>query len=233
MAHENSRMIDAGLQGVKFDLQLPPKQKLIAQPPADQGIGDAAMFHYTWGTIWKDATGSEVWKFDKRFYTDANFELQVLLALSTYDCLCLGLCACWGRSGFTLPAVTGCAVAVAALAAIAVRQLPAARCAAPRAPRSSVQLLATAAAACRNLEHSKNSVLSRAKAMFRTPWARPQGGGWGAQVPLIPMPPKWDASVTLKQQDSQPVTEQLTRVYESQIVQMNKAIEKLPKLARS
>lgn len=52
-------------------------------------------------------------------------------------------------------------------------------------------------------------------------------------MPLIPMPPKWDASVTLKQQDSQPVTEQLTRVYESQIIQMNKAIEKLPKLARS
>ncbi len=47
------------------------------------------------------------------------------------------------------------------------------------------------------------------------------------------MPPKWDASVTLKQQDSQPVTEQLTNIYESQIIQMNKAIEKLPKLARS
>lgn len=65
---------------MKFDLQLPPKQKLIAQPPADQGIGDAAMFHYTWGTIWKDASGSEVWKFDKRFYTDANLELQVRVA---------------------------------------------------------------------------------------------------------------------------------------------------------
>lgn len=70
--------------------------------------------------------------------------------------------------------------------------------------------------------------------MFRTPWAWPQGGGGGGpQVPLIPMPPKWDASVTLKQQDSQPVTEQLTKIYESQIIQMNKAIEKLPKLARS
>lgn len=36
------------LQGVKFDLQLPPASKLISQPPADSHLGDAAMFHYTW-----------------------------------------------------------------------------------------------------------------------------------------------------------------------------------------
>ncbi len=117
MADASSRRTDAGVQGVKFDLQLPPKQKLIAQPPADQAIGDAAMFHYTWGTIWKDASGSEVWKFDKRFYTDANLELQVgvaAAALSTRERPCLGLCACCRRSGFTMPeppAGTCCAVA--------------------------------------------------------------------------------------------------------------------------
>ena len=68
------------LQGVKFDLQLPPKCKLIAQPPADLAEGDAAMLHYTWGSIWKDDAGKEVWSFDKRFYTDAKLELEVILA---------------------------------------------------------------------------------------------------------------------------------------------------------
>ena len=35
------------------------------------------MYHYTWGTIWKNMTGGEVWKFDKRFYTDSDLELKV------------------------------------------------------------------------------------------------------------------------------------------------------------
>ena len=65
-------------QGVKFDLQLPPKCKLIAQPPADLAEGDAAMLHYTWGSIWKDDGGKEIWSFDKRFYTDAKLELEVI-----------------------------------------------------------------------------------------------------------------------------------------------------------
>lgn len=64
-------------QGVKFDLTLPPAQKLITQPPADTVLGDAAMFHYTWGTIWKDAAGQVIWKWDKREYTDAKLELEV------------------------------------------------------------------------------------------------------------------------------------------------------------
>ncbi len=63
---------------MKFDLHLPPMSKLISQPPADSVLGDAAMFHYTWGTIWSDASGKEVWKFDKRFYTDAKLELEVM-----------------------------------------------------------------------------------------------------------------------------------------------------------
>lgn len=28
------------------------------------------------GTIWSDENGKEVWKFDKRFYTDANLEIE-------------------------------------------------------------------------------------------------------------------------------------------------------------
>ncbi len=64
-------------QNVKFDLQLPPVSKLISQPPADSAIGNAAMYHYTWGTIWSNEAGKEVWKFDKRFYTDADLEIKV------------------------------------------------------------------------------------------------------------------------------------------------------------
>ena len=64
------------MQGVKFKLELPPACTLIVQPPADTIIGDAAMFHYTWGSIWSK-NGTKIWSFDKRFYTDANLELQV------------------------------------------------------------------------------------------------------------------------------------------------------------
>eukprot|EP00873_Tetraselmis_striata_P027120 jgi/Tetstr1/447384/TSEL_034820.t2 len=70
--------IGAALQGVKFDLELPPKQKLIVQPPADRVIGEAALFHYTWGTVIKDqVSGRKLWEFDKRTYTDAKLPLQV------------------------------------------------------------------------------------------------------------------------------------------------------------
>lgn len=119
--------VGAALQGVKFDLKLPPAQQLITQPPADDDLGDAAMFHYTWGTIWKSTDGQVVWKFDKREYTDAKLELE---------------------------------------------------------------------------------------------------------VPLIPLPPEWDAGAKLQQQDGKPVTERLTLVYERQIRQMNSAISKLPILTR-
>jgi hypothetical protein len=72
--------VAAALNGVKFDLQLPPRQKLIVQPPADRSIGDAAMFHYTWGSIINEVVAGktqEVWKFDKRFYTDAALPRRV------------------------------------------------------------------------------------------------------------------------------------------------------------
>ena len=81
----------SGSQGVKFDLKLPPKCKLIAQPPADLAEGDAAMLHYTWGSIWKDDAGKEVWSFDKRFYTDAKLELEVTLVEACVVCSCLAV----------------------------------------------------------------------------------------------------------------------------------------------
>uniref|UniRef100_A0A061QV19 Hydroxyproline O-arabinosyltransferase-like domain-containing protein n=1 Tax=Tetraselmis sp. GSL018 TaxID=582737 RepID=A0A061QV19_9CHLO len=74
--------VAAALNNVKFDLHLPPKQKLIVQPPADREIGDAAMFHYTWGTVINDVQGGDkvkLWEFDKRTYTDAVHALKVPL----------------------------------------------------------------------------------------------------------------------------------------------------------
>ncbi len=33
----------------------PPDSPLIAQPPADHVIGNACLYHYTWGAIYKGA----------------------------------------------------------------------------------------------------------------------------------------------------------------------------------
>ncbi|EIE24619.1 hypothetical protein COCSUDRAFT_14028 [Coccomyxa subellipsoidea C-169] len=57
------------LKGVKPEILACPRCPLIAQPPADQALGGAAMFHYTWGTIFKDSFGRKIWEFDKRTYT--------------------------------------------------------------------------------------------------------------------------------------------------------------------
>lgn len=54
----------------------PPDSPLISQPPHDRQTGNACMYHYTWGSIYsKD--GKEVWKFDKRFYTEMDQSLKV------------------------------------------------------------------------------------------------------------------------------------------------------------
>ena len=65
------------LQDIKVDLAKPPSNKLIAQPPADASLGQAAMFHYTWGTVFQNSSGAKVWEFDKRKYTDASIVTQV------------------------------------------------------------------------------------------------------------------------------------------------------------
>eukprot|EP00892_Ulva_mutabilis_P001996 jgi/Ulvmu1/11798/UM080_0009.1 len=64
---------------VDLQLKLPPRSPLMVQPPADHSIGAAALLHYTWGSIFKDtrAGGAEVWKFDKRFFTDKAVALKV------------------------------------------------------------------------------------------------------------------------------------------------------------
>ncbi len=35
------------------------------------------MFHYTWGTVFKDSFGRKIWEFDKRTYTDEIIQRQV------------------------------------------------------------------------------------------------------------------------------------------------------------
>ena len=66
------------VQDVPLQLALPPESPLIAQPPHDSRMGAAAMMHYTWGSIFTHpANKSEVWKFDKRFYTEASIQINV------------------------------------------------------------------------------------------------------------------------------------------------------------
>jgi hypothetical protein len=66
--------IACALENVKLELQLPPYSPLMIQPPADIDLGDAAMMHYTWGSIITDKDGQEVWRFDKREFTDEKWE---------------------------------------------------------------------------------------------------------------------------------------------------------------
>lgn len=35
------------------------------------------MFHYTWGTVFKDSFGRKIWEFDKRTYTDEVIQSKV------------------------------------------------------------------------------------------------------------------------------------------------------------
>ena len=68
------------LQGIRLQLALPPESLLIAQPPHDAQQGAAAMLHYTWGSVFTlPANKTEVWKFDKRVYTDASIQFNVRL----------------------------------------------------------------------------------------------------------------------------------------------------------
>lgn len=75
------------LQGIKVNLAKPPLNTLITQPPADATLGQAAMFHYTWGSVFQNASGGKVWEFDKRVYTDPSIVTTVspftLYSLST------------------------------------------------------------------------------------------------------------------------------------------------------
>ncbi|GMH39670.1 hypothetical protein BSKO_07568 [Bryopsis sp. KO-2023] len=60
--------IAAALQNVPFDLPVPGENQLIVQPPEDKRIGNAAMYHYTWGLFFLEKNGTKVFTFEKRFY---------------------------------------------------------------------------------------------------------------------------------------------------------------------
>lgn len=49
--------IAVALHNVSMVTETPPHSRLIAQPPHDLIIGDAAMLHYTWWVCWAQAKG--------------------------------------------------------------------------------------------------------------------------------------------------------------------------------
>lgn len=67
----------AVLQGIKLELKSPGESPLIAQPPNDKHLGNASMFHYTWGVIVEDSSKNKRWGFDKREYIASDLEHKV------------------------------------------------------------------------------------------------------------------------------------------------------------
>ncbi|GFR47682.1 hypothetical protein Agub_g9430 [Astrephomene gubernaculifera] len=58
--------------------QGPPVTPLISQPPHDRALGNASMYHYTWGTLYKrPGVEKEFWIFDKRSYTAYEHQLKL------------------------------------------------------------------------------------------------------------------------------------------------------------
>ncbi|GLC55430.1 hypothetical protein PLESTB_000986400 [Pleodorina starrii] len=68
--------IALALHNVTLVTETPPHSRLIAQPPHDLIIGDAAMFHYTWGTLYYE-NKKEIFKWEKRDYTSREQALKV------------------------------------------------------------------------------------------------------------------------------------------------------------
>ena len=53
---------DIGVAANKLNIKNlpPPSSPLISQPPHDRAIGNASMYHYTWGSIYKVGAGEAV-----------------------------------------------------------------------------------------------------------------------------------------------------------------------------
>ena len=62
--------------GVQLTHEAPPNSRLMSQPPHDWTLGQAAILHYTWGTLYFKG-GKEFWRFDKRDWTAKEHELKV------------------------------------------------------------------------------------------------------------------------------------------------------------
>eukprot|EP00798_Chlamydomonas_sp_ICE-L_P022613 gene22613-29756_t len=74
---ETHKDAKAALGWVREMNEGPKTTTLIAQPPHDLEPHNASMYHYTWGAIFEDKDKKEIWKFDKRFYTDPMVALKV------------------------------------------------------------------------------------------------------------------------------------------------------------
>ncbi|KAG2437347.1 hypothetical protein HXX76_006002 [Chlamydomonas incerta] len=73
---------DIGVAANKLNIKNtpPPFSPLISQPPHDRAIGNASMYHYTWGSIYKrPGVEKEIWMFDKRTYTAYEHQLKLPL----------------------------------------------------------------------------------------------------------------------------------------------------------
>ncbi|GLC42047.1 hypothetical protein PLESTB_001062400 [Pleodorina starrii] len=71
---------DIGVAANKLNIKNlgPPASPLISQPPHDRQLGNASMYHYTWGTIYKKpGVEKEIWMFDKRTYTAYEHQLKL------------------------------------------------------------------------------------------------------------------------------------------------------------
>lgn len=63
--------------GLKIELFTEKTSPFIAHLPGDAGLHNAHAYHYTLCTIYKTLNGSDVWGFDKRFYTDPKHPIEM------------------------------------------------------------------------------------------------------------------------------------------------------------
>lgn len=70
--------IAVALQKMHIVLKTPPNSPFIVEPPAATEQGKAAMYHYTFGSIFLDSNDSKVFEFDKRFLVDKRDMYKVV-----------------------------------------------------------------------------------------------------------------------------------------------------------
>ena len=59
--------------GVEHVVAQVPDTLLMAQPPADESLGEAFILHYTWGPEIYDKNDKKLWMFDKRAYGGGQY----------------------------------------------------------------------------------------------------------------------------------------------------------------
>jgi hypothetical protein len=61
------------VEGVEHHVDGAPQSLLMAQPPADDTLGNAFILHYTWGPEIFDKDDKKLWMFDKRAYGGGQY----------------------------------------------------------------------------------------------------------------------------------------------------------------